>query len=72
MRFFTGTSSEASTSPEPNAMTFFPASAIPSSVRSRSVLSRTNVMPHSSTAAVVASASRTNISTSHSRHFRIA
>ena len=72
IRFFIGTKSAASTRPEVKATTFFPASAIPSNVRSSSAFNRTKVIPPSSTAAVVASASRTKISTSQSRHFRIA
>ena len=72
IRFLTGTRSEASTMPEANAITFLPAAAIPSSVRSRSELSSTNVRPPSRTAPVVPIASRTKISTSQRRHFRIA
>ena len=71
-RFFTGTSREARIRPEPKAITFLPAAAMPSSVRSRNEFSSTNVMPPSTTATVVPMASRTKISTSQRRHFRIA
>ena len=72
IRFFTGTSSDARTRPDPNAMTFLPPVAMPSRVRSRSEFKSTNVIPPRTTALVVATASRTKISTSHRRHFRIA
>ncbi len=72
MRFLTGTRSDASTRPDANAMTFFPAEAMSPSVRSSSEFKSTKVMPPSSTAPVVPTASRTKISTSHSRHLRMA
>jgi hypothetical protein len=67
-----GTRSDARTSPDPKETTFLPAAAMSPSVRSRSEFSSTNVIPPSSTAPVVAIASRTKISTSQRRHFRIA